>query len=68
MIKFSEKDRNSREDSDPEDVRLAERQAHKTEEEKPQVPPDLLDLALIRADQRVEAHQYRESRGDIGIV
>ena len=54
LIQLSERGGSGRKDSHPEDVCLAERQAHQTKYEQPQVPPDLLDVALIGADQRVE--------------
>jgi hypothetical protein len=60
-------------DGHPEDVCLAESQAHKTEHKQPQMPPDLLDRTLIRsplvrADQRVKAQHDREGRSDVRVV
>ena len=60
-------------DRHPENICLAESQAHKTEHKQPQMPPDLLDSTLVRsplvrADQRVKAQHDRQRRSDIRVV
>lgn len=68
LIQLSEHDGDARKDGDPEDVGLAEQQAHQAKHEKPQMPPDLLDLTFIRTDQRIEAQQDRKRGCNVGIV
>jgi hypothetical protein len=68
LIQFSQYHSSSWEHGYPEDVCLAERQAHKTEHKQPQVPPDLLDCTLVRADQRIKAQHYRQRRSDVRVV
>lgn len=59
LIQLSQHHSSSWEDGYPEDICLSEGQAHKTEHEQPQVPPNLLDCTLVRADQRVKAQHDR---------
>jgi hypothetical protein len=68
LIQLSQHHSSSWEDGYPEDICLSEGQAHKTEHEQPQVPPNLLDCTLVRADQRVKAQHDRKGRSDIRVV
>jgi len=73
LIQLSQHDGSSWKDGHPEDICLAESQAHKTEHEQTQMPPDLLGgilvrSLLVRTYQRVKAQHDRERRSDICVV
>lgn len=68
LVQFSKHRSSGREDSHPEDVCLAERQAYQTKYEQSKVPPDLLDVALIGADQGIETQHDRQRGSHVRVI